>query len=223
MAIACLCFNPRARVGRDRTAIVCCPLDLRVSIHAPAWGATFQPHNSPAVVVRGVSSHAPAWGATFPVAYFAPTYKLFQSTRPRGARHDVSAVVSLFQSFNLRARVGRDADWRRSTCWDNVCFNPRARLGRDQVSLPSTCRPLRFNPRARVGRDMPSTSSCASGRCFNPRARVGRDVVREQPQLCHRRVSIHAPAWGATHFMSAYHHVAFCFNPRARVGRDTSN
>ena len=56
--------------------------------------------------------------------------------------------------------------------------------------------------------------------CFNPRARVGRDV----DDLClsqHLRVSIHAPAWGATKKVGFFKKIFKRFNPRARVGRDT--
>ncbi|ABB24163.1 conserved hypothetical protein [Pelodictyon luteolum DSM 273] len=76
-------FNPRARVGRDGDCIFAgCP--VHVSIHAPAWGATIEPYLSADVVA--VSIHAPAWGATgMPVA--SCTSRMFQSTRPRGARH----------------------------------------------------------------------------------------------------------------------------------------
>jgi len=79
-----VCFNPRARVGRDRDvkALVAhddsfqstrprgarhrkdagMVADPPVSIHAPAWGAT----NiiSQLGKIRHVSIHAPAWGAT---------------------------------------------------------------------------------------------------------------------------------------------------------------
>ena len=34
-------FNPRARVGRDRDRSGKAAASYRVSIHAPAWGATF--------------------------------------------------------------------------------------------------------------------------------------------------------------------------------------
>ena len=61
------------------------PIDvpLRVSIHAPAWGATAQ------ALIRArqrmVSIHAPAWGATHVRTGKFMLYQ-FQSTRPRGAR-----------------------------------------------------------------------------------------------------------------------------------------
>jgi len=56
----------------------------RVSIHAPAWGAT--PADGDVYPHDAVSIHAPAWGAT--------------STR---------ASYALPESFNPRARVGRDS------------------------------------------------------------------------------------------------------------------
>ncbi len=57
-----LCFNPRARVGRDIDAQAAPELRLKVSIHAPAWGATL-------------------------ALYFIKAgTEVFQSTRPRGAR-----------------------------------------------------------------------------------------------------------------------------------------
>ena len=54
-----------------------------ISIHAPAWGATQHLANSRLVHV--ISIHAPAWGAT--VAQLAPQGALlFQFTPPRGGR-----------------------------------------------------------------------------------------------------------------------------------------
>ena len=56
-----------------------------VSIHAPAWGATSSKRsNQPC---RRVSIHAPAWGATIELFSFLWAGYRFQSTRPRGARH----------------------------------------------------------------------------------------------------------------------------------------
>ena len=76
---------------------------------------------------------------------------------------------------------------------------------------------------------------------FNPRSRMGSDILDAKTADC-RHVSIHAPAWGATHRwrVSARHRqfqstlprgerpVLFpcppkkaCFNPRSRVGSDT--
>ena len=96
-------FNSRARVGRDSSRAKCSRA-RRVSIHAPAWGATprFRDtlpvwrFNSRARVGRDergagqspaqqVSIHAPAWGAT-PRSTRTSASASFQFTRPRGAR-----------------------------------------------------------------------------------------------------------------------------------------
>ena len=81
--IALIGFNPRARMGRDlgeglgKTMAV-------VSIHAPAWGATF----GTVLIFYSVcvSIHAPAWGATLFAHELMEIIPEFQSTRPHGAR-----------------------------------------------------------------------------------------------------------------------------------------
>jgi len=78
------CFNPRARVGRDLPMLAIDEVGRTVSIHAPAWGATYD--GLKLIFDYLVSIHAPAWGATKGVQY-AVQEKGFQSTRPRGARH----------------------------------------------------------------------------------------------------------------------------------------
>ena len=102
------------------------------------------------------------------------------------------------QSFNPRAREGRDAPEIRVYGADR-CFNPRAREGRDTilhfiqtlifVSIHAPARGAtksvirlrpnsgRFNPRAREGRDQNKRYASIPPACFNPRAREGRDLA----------------------------------------------
>jgi len=54
-------FNPRARMGRDNSEAFARNIS-KVSIHAPAWGATFVRLSFTRSFF--VSIHAPAWGAT---------------------------------------------------------------------------------------------------------------------------------------------------------------
>ena len=79
-----LCFNPRARTGRDSTNLHADYKTFRVSIHAPVRGAT-----SSACRLR-------------------MRFRMFQSTRPYGARHCDRCLRSASLSFNPRARTGRD-------------------------------------------------------------------------------------------------------------------
>ena len=55
-------FNPRSRMGSDAVTPDTSNALNRVSIHAPAWGATGM--LAYAGRPMAVSIHAPAWGAT---------------------------------------------------------------------------------------------------------------------------------------------------------------
>ena len=192
-----LSFNPRTRVGCDpppaclRTTLWTFQsthprgvrpdhgrlgdLSGRVSIHAPAWGATwccacgwasvctFQSTHPRGVRRRGlpgghrpvaVSIHAPAWGATRALKAWTSAGWRFQSTHPRGVR---------------------PAGWRK----------PSTSTG-FQSTHPRGVRLSFFSPSCRDWIRFQST---------HPRG-----VRRGCPELSGppRPVSIHAPAWGAT-------------------------
>ena len=76
-------------------------------------------------------------------------------------------------------------------------FNPRSRMGSDtgRAGVP-WFRP-HFNPRSRMGSD-PACAVIVQGTSnFNPRSRMGSDYLTVDGRL-RWRISIHAPAWGAT-------------------------
>ena len=218
------CFNPRARAGRDLRSCYSGSRSRKVSIHAPARGATpGAGADSPGCPVsihapargatkncrhceqyRGVSIHAPARGATQDQPlHLLP--KTFQSTRPRGARlhfHVLSLTFS--RCFNPRARAGRDglADMVGERTHDG--FNPRARAGRDSYSLLITpfvdlfqsTRPRGARPNARSHKDGKARVSIhAPARGATPAALAVGDL---------HEVSIHAPARGATSLSDGY-------------------
>ena len=143
-----------------------------VSIHAPAKGATNK-YNIMTNDIK-VSIHAPAKGATQTRKKLHRERLLFQSTRPRRARRYIlrrGVTSMMFQSTRPRRA--------RQTILSNAFFKSS------------------FNPRAREGRDALFFIILKTPDCFNPRAREGRDILRppfSQPP----RVSIHAPAKGAT-------------------------
>ena len=145
---------------------------------------------------------------------------LFQSTRPRGARHCGVEVrlggvaVSIHApawgaTSQLSPRVETRLVSIHAPAWgathQRACQDGNVRVsihapawGATGSDRPWTGCRGRFNPRARVGRDGRRWARRCRSRCFNPRARVGRDHhVGEL--LDAARVSIHAPAWGATH------------------------
>ena len=84
-------FNPRAREGRDRCTAVQSDVS-RVSIHAPARGATSRVYTQKRYA--SVSIHAPARGATGVRTSMSQAVRMFQSTRPRGARQHCGQRMS---------------------------------------------------------------------------------------------------------------------------------
>ena len=158
--------------------------NIIISIHAPAWGATdFIRRKYPEA---WISIHAPAWGATATYSKGSADVS-FQSTRPRGARPSAPSLVGSYPYFNPRARVGRDSRrCARTSARSN--FNPRARVGRDDFHLV----------------DFELADIFQSTR--------PRGARRSGHQLANfwRKISIHAPAWGATApFWAAAENVTF--------------
>ena len=119
-------FNPRARTGRD-----CKGSSLNspspVSIHAPARGATL---NGAAITSTKRFNPRARTGRDFACA-MCNDVKLFQSTRPHGARQQTTAE-------GRRDEVSIHAPARGATTYSHagytlLCFNPRARTGRDTI------------------------------------------------------------------------------------------
>ena len=78
-----------------------------------------------------------------------------------------------------------------------------------------------FNPRSREGSDFGiNWSGSWIGTGFNPRSREGSDVWKGIQRLVPRRVSIHAPAKGATLPGLNVRESIYSFNPRSREGSD---
>ena len=146
-----------------------------------------------------VSIHAPAWGATFWAMFCSAPYPMFQSTHPRGVRRRRCLCYGYRgPCFNPRTRVGCDrADILPVKARPGFqSTHPRGvRLADDTVraliaEFQST------HPRG--VRPGPETSAFTLSASFNPRTRVGCDLLRVYQHTRYRLVSIHAPAWGAT-------------------------
>ena len=166
-----------------------------ISIHAPAWGATYR--DFLLATYPDISIHAPAWGATWKCFMGTAAKMGFQSTHPRGVRHIqtgrglLQGIISIHApAWGATTRSIFPASRRRY-------FNPRTRVGCDDFTWITAVVNVYFNPRTRVGCD-------DTGRSHHP------------PQ----RISIHAPAWGATICAGRASRAAANFNPRTRVGCD---
>ena len=75
-------FNPRSHVGNDESPQQSY-LNSNISIHVPTWGTTEKGLDF--FEVLRISIHVPTWGTT-PYSRMIVTFKLFQSTFPRGER-----------------------------------------------------------------------------------------------------------------------------------------
>ena len=169
--------------------------DNSVSIHAPARGAT-QPRTRRKEICH-VSIHAPARGATS-CSMKRRLFISFQSTRPHGARPEPMRCKQQYMRFNPRARTGRDlALYAVFIVYHSVSIHAPARGATPCRAAVFGNHKLSFNPRARTGRDSTCTTKGADYASFNPRARTGRDGVRSSLAPL-KNVSIHAPARGAT-------------------------
>ena len=190
-------FNPRARVGRDVIVTQAPGLLHKFQSTRPrgarrSWLRTRQAGSSRFNPRARVGRDQRAvWVAHRPHS-FNPRARVgrdvgflpgavatagFQSTRPRGARRQDEIIGKIITYVSIHAPA-----WGATPSW-----------------LQSARRYRCFNPRARVGRDNWRADRGTSGRSFNPRARVGRDPSTPgRIAINVHRVSIHAPAWGAT-------------------------
>ena len=103
-------FNPRSRMGSDvQEADNNTMLDI--SIHAPAWGATFVI----GIIHRAIniSIHAPAWGATPPLARLLVDLMNFNPRSRMGSDYRTYFSSREIYHFNPRSRMGSDPAFRQ--------------------------------------------------------------------------------------------------------------
>ena len=188
-----------------------------ISIHSPAWGATFDDETRR--VQRLISIHAPAWGATCYDAFYRRLVSLSIHAPAWGATRSAFLGSCSITYFNPRARVGRDlvfgdgADVQRD-------FNPRARVGRDHSDRTDP-RPPKISIHAPA---WGATRGCCMEISFKtfqstrPRgARRAALHVHGRPRI----ISIHAPAWGATIVTPSFVAFSIFQSTRPRGARQT--
>ncbi len=113
----------------------------KISIHAPAWGATgvsCQYHFS-----QSISIHAPAWGATSSSASTSATAR-FQSTLPRGERPMRLREAPELPHISIHAPAWGATARTLFTTRISSDFNPRSRVGSDVLARCSIHLPNAF-------------------------------------------------------------------------------
>ena len=194
---------------------------LKVSIHAPARGATGRPPGR--AYLCSVSIHAPARGATCPRGIIYPLrprfnsrtregcdragteeteeYRQFQFTHPRGVRPllSLSSLSLSLVSIHAPARGATFAQPRRPL-QPHVSIHAPAR-GATPRLVSRSGRRTRFNSRTREGCDRRPLSLVVHAVCFNSRTREGCGLSYNNGNSG-LIVSIHAPARGATSLLT---------------------
>ena len=146
---------------------------------------------------------------------------MFQSTHPHGVRPKIGLStdgLTLFQSTHphgvrpISGYAPRGKMWVsiHAPAWGATQLNNRnTEALKFQSTHPHGVRPTTsitiaipinsFNPRTRMGCDLIHCIQSFQTGCFNPRTRMGCDF-RFLVSFIVNKVSIHAPAWGATSF-----------------------
>ena len=194
-------------------------LEIEVSIHAPARGATGKARLR--VCQDPVSIHAPARGAT---SKRQKTRRAqgFQSTHPRGVRHGCPhRVIVTTIGFNPRTREGCDPVIITSFCPVNAfqSTHPRGVRQKQHDEMETQQRFQSTHPRGVRRWTRPWDASCRVFQSTHPRGVRQPDQWAHWIQYC--KVSIHAPARGATGTSLRLTGPATSFNPRTREGCDS--
>ncbi len=104
-----------------------------------------------------------------------------------------------------------------------ISFNPRSRTGSDSRTTLITDAQRRFNPRSRTGSDPRLVYQAKPYNRFQSTLPHGERQTLSSVSTLSIKVSIHAPARGATCNGSMLSAFAAGFNPRSRTGSDVLN
>ena len=147
---AVVCFNPRARMGRDPSRS---KRNSTASSFNPRARMGRDLRLRPLRLALAVSTHAPAWGATNVPPHLSAE-AMFQPTRPHGARHALKISLSKTPKFQpTRPHGARLGDKKSAATSNNVSTHAPA-WGATQNLITKSLDSISFNPRARMGRDL---------------------------------------------------------------------
>ena len=187
------CFNPRAHAGRDGLHLDKRDVFAAVSIHAPTRGATL---NCAQPARRRMFQSTRPRGARHVAQIHQHMTALFQSTRPRGARRELAEMAGFHPKFqSTRPRGARQVHAARERLCVVVSIHAPTR-GATKSHFQHRSAPSRFNPRAHAGRDP----------CFFPIPQEFQPFQSTRPR-------------GARPSPTKHSGLPTCFNPRAHAGR----
>ena len=135
-------------------------------------------------------------GSDFLCLVLSVSLKIFQSTLPRRERHEYIELVKEYSDFNPRSREGSDCFFSLLFCVPTISIHAPAK-GATWLPGRFLIRINHFNPRSREGSDQMRQQQHYISKDFNPRSREGSDE-NDWNVSVHIKISIHAPAKGAT-------------------------
>ena len=139
----------------------------------------------------------------------------------------VRGATTLEMTFELLLAVSIHAPVRGATscelarAGEHFPFQSTLPCGERHLASPLFATQISFNPRSRTGSDSETRSWKRWTSSFNPRSRTGSDLIRIVKVVVHKKVSIHAPARGATGGYEVVKVISESFNPRSRTGSDS--
>ena len=167
-----------------------------ISIHAPARGATQDPHRQrPGHMI---SIHAPARGATNNHKFFKEAEQYFNPRSREGS--DWHAHAEIWRRTNISIHAPARGATGQPLEGDAVCLisiHAPARGATHELSVCLVGHFLFQSTLPRGERPMPPSQPRRLSGNFNPRSREGSDGAGELHRVAHL-ISIHAPARGAT-------------------------
>ena len=169
---------------------------VRVSIHAPAWGATS--HTRLLAMATTCFNPRTRVGCDRIPSPLAPLAVRFQSTHPRGVRRTAAARSRAGELVSIHAPAWGATRRGSHQISASGGFNPRTRVGCDpsrNCMSSLTCRFQSTHPRGVRLRERFSIDSMDEFQSTHPRGVRLANVLWQQVMV---PVSIHAPAWGAT-------------------------
>ena len=137
----------------------------------------------------------------------------------RGATATASVGFARFVNFNPRSREGSDDTIVTPPVFFGH-FNPRSREGSDKSSIPISAHIVPFQSTLPRGERRVVYIALKVVQNFNPRSREGSDDQLAKTIDDANKISIHAPARGATTMGGTSPICSGNFNPRSREGSD---
>ena len=167
-------FNPRSPHGERPSQWRYEPGGIRISIHAPAWGAIRYCYQGGRQY--GFQSTLPAWGATIDSVFFVSYIGIsIHAPRMGSDKHFLHACAVVAHISIHAPRMGSDVSCE--------CISARQAY---------------FNPRSRMGSDFSEINCSSSPITFQSTPPHGERHIKQTNNNTMFHISIHAPAWGAT-------------------------